>query len=127
MTAGTPLPAAVVFVGDVAGMACFYGTVAGMHRVHGDDGHVVLEAAGFQLTIHALSGAGTGETGHPLREDAYVKICLPVASLAEARRMASELGGELWPPDREWQARGFRACDGRDPEGNVFQLREALR
>ena len=38
------------------------------------------------------------------------------------------LGGEVWPVDREWEAasRGFRACDGRDPEGNVFQVRESL-
>lgn len=26
---------------------------------------------------------------------------------------------------KEWEARGFRACDGRDPEGNVLQVREA--
>jgi hypothetical protein len=33
-------------------------------------------------------------------------------------------GGELNPPDKEFAARGFRACDGHDPEGNVLQLRE---
>jgi hypothetical protein len=26
--------------------------------------------------------------------------------------------------EKEWSARGFRACDGYDPEGNVFQVRE---
>lgn len=31
------------------------------------------------------------------------------------------------PATAEWQAseRGFRACDGRDPEGNVLQVLEA--
>ena len=31
------------------------------------------------------------------------------------------------PTTAEWQAseRGFRACDGHDPEGNVIQVREA--
>ena len=51
-----------------------------------------------------------------------------VPSIAEARVRAAGLGGEVWPVDREWEAtsRGFRACDGRDPEGNVFQVREPL-
>jgi hypothetical protein len=26
--------------------------------------------------------------------------------------------------EKEFEARGFRACDGYDPEGNVVQLRE---
>jgi hypothetical protein len=25
--------------------------------------------------------------------------------------------------DKEWAWRGFRACDGVDPEGNVVQIR----
>lgn len=127
MNAGAPLPAAVVFVDDVARMAGFHAALTGMRQVHGDDGRVVLEAAGFQLTVHALLDAHGGATDHALREDTLVKMCLPAPSLAEARRTAAALGGGLWPSDREWQARGFRACDGRDPEGNVFQLRAAAR
>jgi len=50
--------------------------------------------------------------------------CDPVDSLAAARARVAMLGGRLDPADREWSARGFRACDGVDPEGNVFQLRE---
>jgi hypothetical protein len=26
--------------------------------------------------------------------------------------------------DKEWSARGFRACETVDPEGNVIQFRE---
>jgi predicted enzyme related to lactoylglutathione lyase len=112
--------AAVVFVHDVPRMTAFYRDLANMQRVDGDDRHTVLERDGFQLTIHALAGAGTDFS---TREDTYIKLCFPVADLAAARVLAGELGGELWPVAREWEARGFRACDGRDPEGNVFQLR----
>jgi predicted enzyme related to lactoylglutathione lyase len=115
-------PAAVLFVHDVARMSAFYRELAGMHPVHGDDRHAVLERDDFQLTIHAINGAGTDFS---TREDSYLKLCFPVEDLAAARVRASELGGALWPPEREWEARGFRACDGRDPEGNVFQLRMA--
>lgn len=121
----TPAVAGVVFAADIARLAAFYRGVAGMRETHADDRHVVLEIPGFQLTVHALSGSeGHPQYAYPTREDTYIKLCFPVTSLAEARTLASSLGGELWPVDREWEARGFRACDGRDPEGNVFQLRQ---
>lgn len=123
----TPVSAGVVFVDDVARLAAFYRGVAGMTEVHTDQQHVVLEIPGFQLTIHALSTHDDRpDRGYPTREDTYLKLCFPVADLAQARAIASSLGGELWPVEREWEARGFRACDGRDPEGNVFQLRQAI-
>jgi len=27
--------------------------------------------------------------------------------------------------EREWELRGANVCDGHDPEGNIFQLRQA--
>lgn len=122
-----PHPAAVLFCADVARLTRFYTVVAEMRDVDGDDHHRVLESNGFQLIVHAIRGepesAAVGDA-IPAREDSYIKVCLPVASLAAARARAGTLGGRLQPVDREWQARGFRACDGVDPEGNVFQLRE---
>ena len=121
-----PSPAAVVFAADVARVAAFYRTLFGMRHVEGDATYVVLERDGFQLTIHGLRGepAATGAA----REDTYVKLCFPVDSLAGVRREAAALGGALGPAGDEWESdsRGFRACDGRDPEGNVFQAREPL-
>ena len=120
-----PQAAGVVFVDDVLGVSAFYRAVAGMEVLHAGDGYVVLGIEGFQLTVHALPvPGGDGSGRYPTRQDSYVKLCFPVPSLAQARASAAESGGELWPADREWEARGFRACDGRDPEGNVFQLRE---
>jgi len=36
------------------------------------------------------------------------------------------LGGQLNSTAREWKFRDTRVCDGHDPEGNMFQLRETL-
>lgn len=123
-----PTPSAVLFCSDVAKLTRFYEAVAAMTRVSGDASHTVLEVAGFQLVVHGLRGepgVSAGADGQvPIRQDSYVKVCLPVGSLAAARTRAVALGGQVYPPDKEWQARGFRACDGYDPEGNVFQLRE---
>lgn len=119
-----PAPAAVVFVADVPRMANFYGALCSMRVLHEGADFAVLECDGLQLTLHALRGEPAGTQ---TRFDSYVKLCFPVGSIADARARAPALGGELWPPDEEWEApqRGFRACDGRDPEGNVFQVREA--
>lgn len=120
-----PFAAAVMFVDNVDRISAFYQGVAGMAVVHADDEHVVLEAEGFQLIVHAIPHADADEsTAYSLREDGCIKLCLPVVSIGAARAVAVGLGGELWPPEREWHARGVRVCDGRDPEGNVFQLRQ---
>jgi predicted enzyme related to lactoylglutathione lyase len=121
----SPQAAGVVFVDDVLGVSAFYRAVTGMGALHAGDGYAVLGSDGFQLTVHALPvPGGDGSGTYPTRHDTYIKLCFPVPSLAQARATAAAFGGELWPAEKEWEARGFRACDGRDPEGNVFQLRE---
>jgi hypothetical protein len=44
--------------------------------------------------------------------------------LQGAREAAARNGGRLRPAEDEWGARGFRACEGVDPDGNVIQCRE---
>jgi predicted enzyme related to lactoylglutathione lyase len=109
-------------------MRQFYETLASMALLQEDDQHAVLELEGFQLVIHALRGAPDAAAAPgdqpPARVDSYIKVCLPVMSIAEARSRAAALGGMIKPPGSEWEARGFRACDGQDPEGNVLQVRQ---
>jgi predicted enzyme related to lactoylglutathione lyase len=124
-----PLPCVVLFVANVDKVAAFYEEVGSMKMVGVDDDHAVLEIAGFQLVIHALKGehepAPDSQGRVRVREDSYSKICLPVQSIRAARTRAASLGGFIKPTQHEWQARGFRACDGNDPEGNVLQVRES--
>jgi predicted enzyme related to lactoylglutathione lyase len=123
-----PKPSAVVFAKDVERLARFYGEVVGMHAVHTDKGLVVLDEDGFQLVVHGIPEqiAATIRVSTPpsIRQDRPIKICLPVPSIDSARTRAAALGGMVGPKAKEWAARDFRACDGYDPEGNVFQLRE---
>jgi predicted enzyme related to lactoylglutathione lyase len=124
-----PNASVVIFVADVRRVSSFYRGLAAMSVLNEDERHVVMERRGFELVIHALRGepsprrAESGEV--EVREDSYVKVCLPVRSIAEARFFAASNGGAIKPPEHEWEARGFRACDGFDPEGNVIQVREA--
>ena len=123
-----PIPSLVIFVADVERVASFYGAVGAMQRVAGDREHVVLEIEGFQLVVHKLRGEPAPTTDIAgkvrVREDSYTKLCLPVQSIDAARAQAASLGGFIKPAQHEWEARGFRACDGNDPEGNVIQVRE---
>ena len=125
----TPKASAVVFAKHAAKLARFYREVAGMEEIHADKSHVVLDGSHFQLVIHNIPKkiADTiGITDPPhIRASNPLKICLPVPSIENARTLAAALGGKVGAKKKEWQARGFTACDGHDPEGNVFQVRES--
>jgi predicted enzyme related to lactoylglutathione lyase len=124
-----PKPSAVIFAKDIEALARFYRETAEMTEVHRDKDHIVLNAEGFQIVIHGIPkqiAARIEITAPPeLREETPIKICLPVSSIEHARTKAAELGGRIGPKKKEWIARGIRACDGYDPEGNVFQVRES--
>jgi predicted enzyme related to lactoylglutathione lyase len=124
-----PRPCAVVFAKDVSKLAGFYRDVAGMKEAHRDKDHVVLDDGSFELVIHGIPKQIAAQiriaTPPEVREDTALKLCLPVRAIEQARAKAAELGGKVGPKSKEWEARGFRACDGHDPEGNVFQVRES--
>ena len=124
-----PKPSAVVFAKNVEKLARFYQQVVAMVEVHKDKDHVVLDAEGFQVVIHGIPRriADLIEISEPpqTREDTPIKLCLPVSTIEDARVKAAEFGGKVDPKSKEWETRGFRACDGYDPEGNVFQVRES--
>ncbi len=78
----------------------------------------------FEAGAVIYAKATTGIADPPVRrEDAAIKLMFPVPSIGDARALAARLGGELNPPDREWQFGAYRVCDGHDSEGNVFQVR----
>ena len=61
-----------------------------------------------------------------LREQAPLvrqSIRLLRSSFPSTLAIAAELGGAV--NEREWEFEGAKVCDGHDPEGNVFQLRQA--
>jgi hypothetical protein len=117
-----PAAGAVVFAKDLARVAAYYQHVVPMTVQHAGADHVVLQAGGIELTIHAIPepiarGIAIARAARVARRDTDQAV--PV------RRRAPTWGGGLGPATREWAARGFRACDGHDPEGNVVQFREA--
>lgn len=125
-----PKPSAVVFAKNLRRVARFYEEVVSMSIVHTDQDHIVLDSEPMQLVVHSIPkqiADGIKILEPPeVREGMPIKLCLPVTSIAHARDKAAALGGKLDSKQDEWQARGFRACDGHDPEGNVVQFRESV-
>ncbi|HEX7296460.1 MAG TPA: VOC family protein [Pyrinomonadaceae bacterium] len=117
-------PGAVIFTGDHKRLAKFYEAVTGLPVHFTDDGIQVLASDTFELVIHALGSEPAVSDPPRVREDTYIKPFFPVKSLAEVREKATALGGRLRPASEEWEARGFRACEAVDPDGNVIQFRE---
>ena len=114
----------VIFAANHRRLADFYAAVANLHVQLTDDTVAVLQSEGYELVIHRLAGEPEGVPASP-RQDGYIKPFFPVADLALARRRVTAFGGQADPPDQEWAARGFRACEAIDPEGNAIQFRQA--
>ena len=117
-------PGAVIFTGDHKRLAKFYEAVTGLTVRFSDDSITVLGSDTFELVIHSLAGEPAVNEPPRVRQDSYIKPFFPVTSLSEARERAAANGGQLRPESEEWEARGFRACEAIDPDGNVIQFRE---
>lgn len=119
---------AVLFAKDAQRVAAFYEALVGMKVTLSSKDIIVLESPGHQLVVHPIPAKiarGIDISVPPQRRtQAAVKLVFAVKSIAKARAAAPAYGGELNPPERMFEARGFRACDGHDPEGNVIQFRE---
>ena len=118
---------AIVYAKDIARLSQFYAAVAGLEIVHEVADHVVLESETHELVVVAIPAATAARivisTPPARREDTALKLSFLVDSLAEARSAARAAGGDLNPPEKEWDFQGLRVCDGCDPEGNMIQLR----
>jgi predicted enzyme related to lactoylglutathione lyase len=117
-------PGAVIFTGDHKRLANFYEAVTGLTVSFADDKVTVLRSDSFELVIHLLPNESRVNQPPQVRQDSYIKPFFPVTSLSGARERAAALGGQLRPAEEEWTARGFRACEAIDPDGNVIQFRE---
>ena len=108
----------ILFTRDVGRLAAFYERAFGFKRKknphYGEASWLELEAGrGFRLCLHR-SAEAPGRVG-----SRQGKLVLHVADVAEARDDLRKAGVKLGSHKR-WPSGD--ACDGRDPDGNVFQL-----
>jgi len=117
---------AVLFTTNLRSLTSFYEGVAGLSPFRSEEDHIRLEKGLFRLTVHKIPARYAKNikitTPPTVRENSAVKLAFNVDDIARARQMAAQLGGAVYPPEREWHYEGMTVCDGYDPDGNVFQL-----
>jgi predicted enzyme related to lactoylglutathione lyase len=118
----------VLFAENVRRVSEFYIAVLGLTVTESEPYHVILDSPTFQLGVvempaHLVASLKI-RAGSPLGRESAVKLMFVVPSIDDVRPVVTAHGGQLKPPDRVWRFEDWRACDGSDPEGNAFQLRE---
>ncbi|HVZ33381.1 MAG TPA: VOC family protein [Polyangiaceae bacterium] len=118
---------AILFAKDVKRLTEFYHEALGLPLAAqpSDPNWVELDAGGVRLAIHALPPRVAREvqvTWPPrAREEVPLKLVFEVDDLEQTRRHLTSRGATMFEPRT---SAGFQveACDGLDPEGNVFRL-----
>ncbi len=100
----------ILFTSDMAGMTAFYGQVIGLTPVSRSEGWTEFAAGGCNLALHA--GPGAPGKRPP-------KLVFYAADVAAGRAALVKRGAKLGPVK---SAGSFDLCDGKDPDGNPFQL-----
>ncbi len=112
---------AMIFAVDLEKVALFYTDVLKLHQQEVFDDYI--ELADDEATEIAVHRSTVDADPSKWRANVAVKPCFVVEGLDEARARVEARTGTAREP---WTWEGRRYCDCADPEGNVFQLVEAL-
>ena len=119
---------AVLYAKDVERLVEFYSSVTGVEPQSIEKRFAVFGVRTPQFVIVRIPDniADTLDIAMPPqpREETPLKLVFGVEDIVDARGRAAELGGAVNAAEREWDFEGAKVCDGYDPEGNVFQLRQ---
>jgi predicted enzyme related to lactoylglutathione lyase len=122
------LVGAVLYAKDLDRLVEFYSSVAGIEPQTREKGFAILGSRPSQFVILRIPRriADTIDIVTPpeLREDTALKLVFGVEDIAHSRERAAALDGAMNAVEREWEFEGSKVCDGHDPEGNIFQLRQ---
>jgi predicted enzyme related to lactoylglutathione lyase len=119
---------AVLYAKDLGRLVPFYASVAGIEVQTIEKAFAILGFGPSRLVVVRIPGeiAARIDIARPPkpREETPLKLVFAVDDIARARDRAAELGGAVNAVESEWEFEGARVCDGHDPEGNIFQLRQ---
>ena len=101
----------VVFTADVPGLARFYQDVIGLAVLGREEGWVEFEAGACRLALHH---------GRPVVGQRPPKLVFFASDVAAAKAMLQRRGAAVLGPVKSTSA--FDMCDGKDPDGNPFQI-----
>ena len=115
---------AMIFVKDFPRMSAFYRQVLRIDPVNAEwtDRWALFQTGGADFALHAIPAEALGdEDAAPPgpRETSPVKLTFAVDDVRAERARLEAMGVPII--QRPWQE-ADQACDGVDPEGNIFQI-----
>jgi len=114
----------ILYVRDVARLQSFYETYFGFSLVQEIPGEwAVLTDGGFELALHLVGQAWRNVPLTPGSSNA--KLVFSVGPGLPELRSRLENAGVPMGEIQRYSRFACSVCDGRDPEGNVFQLSQA--
>lgn len=112
----------ILFVHDVDRLARFYSDAFGLSAVEEIAGEwIVFDVGPCQLALHRVGAEHRAADGDALESTSNAKLVLSVDRPLSEVRAEFEAKGARMGEIKSYPGMGPR-CDGRDPEGNVFQL-----
>ena len=121
---------AVLYAKDLQRLVEFYSAVACLDVQSVQEEFAVLGRKPSRFVIVRIPKdiADSIEISTPpeRREETPVKLVFSVEDIATVRDRAAERGGAMNAVESEWEFEGDKVCDGHDPEGNIFQVRQAV-
>ena len=117
----------ILYVQDVPNLVRFYRDAFGLRVIEEiSDEWAVLEAGHGQIALHRAGEAFRGRKGSTLAANSNAKLVLTVCRELPGLRLELLAKGVAMDEIKSFPGVTGPLCDGRDPEGNVFQLAELL-
>ena len=119
----------VVFAKNKKRVSAFYQQTLDLDLAETATSHDLLRVHGYEVVVHTIPrkyAASMRITKPPVpRQDSPFKPTFVVVSIEAVRSAAQATGGYLKPDSGAWHFRGHVVIDGRDPEGNIVQFKQA--
>lgn len=121
------LETVIIFCSDVEKLVRFYQENLGLSILGDFDSHwTILEAGSTQLAFHKIGEHFLAATTNQSNIETNVKLVFEIdEDLASLRQTLMANAVDL-DEIKRFPGATYQVCDGRDPEGNVFQLWQNL-
>ena len=114
----------IIFCGDVNKLKTFYQDYFGFRLVEEiKDEWAVLNTGQTEIAFHKI-GDAYRNNDQPFRADSNTKLVFEISGDLEAFREDLLAKAVLVKEIKSFKGFDFILCDGEDPEGNVFQVKQ---
>lgn len=117
------LSSIILFCFDIQKMKTFYNHILGFEILESSgDNWIVLESGACQLCLHQIGQEYIVEGGSQAENRVTKFVLTTDQNIHDLRKYL--LNKEVRMKEvMTWKGYDYSICDGRDPEGNVFQLK----